>query len=228
MSQRIADTLEVLDLAYNLAKQTPNGHTSSWRKESVSHVASRGVDNRTVYAHLVGKNTGYTLSSHEIDLLIGTWINEESNELEKWILKSCSKLDEKNRVRQFFTKIQTTPIASDFNAPESIERHLITTYRVLRDTALARRIKADNDYTCQLCGNRIMLSENTPYAEAHHVKPLGTPHNGPDHPGNIVCLCPNCHVKFDYGSIKINQDQFKTVLPEFIRYHNKIICKNKV
>jgi predicted restriction endonuclease len=228
MSQRIADSIEVLDLIYNLAKQNPNSPASFWRRESVSHVASRGVDNRTVYAHLVGKNTAFTLSSHEIDRMIGSWINENSNELENWILKSCNWRDEESRVKQFFTKNQATPIASDFNDPESIERHLITTYRVLRDTALARRIKADNDYKCQLCGNRIMLSENDPYAEAHHVKPLGAPHNGPDHPGNIVCLCPNCHVKLDYGSIKISPDKFKTVHSEFIRYHNEIIYKNKV
>ena len=228
MSQRIADSIEVLDLIYNLSKQNPNSPASSWRRESVSHVASRGVDNRTVYAHLVGKNTAFTLSSNEIDRMIGSWINENSNELENWILKSCNERDEEIRIKQFFTKNQATPIASDLNDPESIERHLITTYRVLRDTALARRIKADNDYKCQLCGNRIMLSENGPYAEAHHVKPLGTPHNGPDHPGNIVCLCPNCHVKLDYGSIIISQDKFKTVHSEFIRYHNEIIYKNKV
>lgn len=55
MSQRIADSKEVLDLVLNLAKQNPNRSASSWRREAVEHVASRGVDKRTVYAHLVGK-----------------------------------------------------------------------------------------------------------------------------------------------------------------------------
>jgi predicted restriction endonuclease len=225
MSQRIADILEVLDLVCDFSKQNPNRSATFWRNKSIYHVASRGVDKRTVYAHLIGKNTPYTLSSKEIDRMISVWINENSKELENWILKTCRRRNEKNRVNQFFTTKQATPIASDYNEPESIERHLISTYRVLRDTALARRVKADNDYKCQLCGSRIMLADNNPYAEAHHVKPLGSPHNGPDHLGNIVCLCPNCHVKFDYGAVKIDRDRFRTVLPEYVHYHNQIICK---
>ncbi len=228
MSQRIADILEVLDLISDFSKQNPNRSASFWRRKAVSHVASRGVDYRTVYAHLVGKNTPYTLSSNEIDRMISVWINDNSKELENWILKSCYRQREEDRVNQFFTSKQATPIASDYNEPELIERHLVSTYRVLRDTALARRVKADNDYKCQLCGSRIMLPDNNPYAEAHHVKPLGSPHNGPDHLGNIVCLCPNCHVKFDYGAVKIDEDLFRSVLPEYVSYHNEIICKNLV
>ena len=226
MSQRIADSLEVLDLAYNLAKQNPYKSPNYLRRKAVIHVASRGVDSRTVYAHLVGKNTSYTVSAIEIDRMIGEWINRDSKELLDWILKSCRQRHEEDRVKLFFSKKQVAPVASDFNEPTKIERHLISTYRILRDTALARRVKADNNYRCQLCGSQIMLSDNTPYAEAHHVKPLGAPHNGPDHPGNIVCLCPNCHVKFDYGAVRIDKDRFKTVLTEYIRYHNEIICKN--
>jgi putative restriction endonuclease len=45
-----------------------------------------------------------------------------------------------------------------------------------------------------------------PYAEACHIKPLGRPHNGPDTPENILCLCPNCHVLFDEFALWINDD----------------------
>ncbi|WP_406603762.1 HNH endonuclease [Neolewinella aquimaris] len=27
--------------------------------------------------------------------------------------------------------------------------------------------------------------------------PLGAPHNGPEDLSNLLCLCPNYHVKFD-------------------------------
>lgn len=227
MSQRIADSLEVLDLIRRLAQHNPNKSSTSLRKEAISHVASRGVKTNTVFAHIVGKNTAHTLSANEIDSLITSWIEEGSTDLEKWILNSCDKQDEK-RVSQFFFIEQSTPFAADINEPEITEKHLVTTYRVLRDTALARRIKADNDYKCQVCGERILLSKDNPYAEAHHIKPLGSPHNGPDHPGNIVCVCPNCHVKLDYGAIEIDQKIFENVLPEFIEYHNKVILKNGV
>lgn len=44
------------------------------------------------------------------------------------------------------------------------------------------------------------------YAEAAHVRPLGSPHNGPDTPDNILCLCPNHHVLFDHGGAGISGD----------------------
>ncbi|MFC1523826.1 HNH endonuclease [Thermodesulfobacteriota bacterium] len=225
MSQRIADSLEVLDLIRVFSRQYPNELASFWRQNAVSHVASRGVEKNTVFAHLVGKNTRHKLSAYDIDRLIKDWITDGSEDLQKWILKSCGKTDDE-RVNHFFISDQSTPLAIDINDPEQTEKHLVTTYRVLRDTALARRIKADNDYTCQICGEKLSIGDGKPYAEAHHIKPLGNPHNGPDHPGNIVCVCPNCHVKLDYGSIKINQTLFINILPEFIEYHNEIIAKN--
>ena len=224
MSQRIADSLEVLDLIQQIAQQNPNKSASDWRSEAIAHVASRGVEKNTVFAHLVGKNIAHTLSANEMDRLITAWVTEGSTDLKNWILKSCGKQDQK-RVSQYFLIEQSTPFAVDINEPEKTEKHLVTTYRVLRDTALARRIKADNDYKCQRCGEQILLSKNRPYAEAHHIKPLGSPHDGPDQPGNIVCVCPNCHVKLDYGSIEIDQKTFKNVLPEFIKYHNEVIRK---
>ena len=45
-----------------------------------------------------------------------------------------------------------------------------------------------------------------PYAEACHILPVGAPHNGPDVPGNVLCLSPNIHVLFDYGAIGIADD----------------------
>ena len=44
------------------------------------------------------------------------------------------------------------------------------------------------------------------HAEICHIKPLGRPHNGPDVPENILCLCPNCHVLLDEYSLWIDDD----------------------
>jgi putative restriction endonuclease len=73
-----------------------------------------------------------------------------------------------------------------------------------------------------------------PYAEAAHVRPLGAPHNGPDTPDNILCLCPNHHVLLDHGGVAVAEDLtvlgaegHLTVHPEhkldkeYLRYHRE-------
>lgn len=78
-----------------------------------------------------------------------------------------------------------------------------TVQRIVRNTALAERIKRLYDFTCQICGQRLETAAG-PYAEGAHIRPLGTPHNGADTSGNILCLCPNCHVRFERGGLVIN------------------------
>lgn len=84
-------------------------------------------------------------------------------------------------------------------------RHETTTLRIIRDTQQARRVKELYDYHCQVCDIRLEGSAG-PYAEAAHIRPLGTPHNGPDTIDNLLCLCPNHHVLFDYGGFAIAND----------------------
>lgn len=85
-----------------------------------------------------------------------------------------------------------------------------TTLRIVRDTALSATIKSAHDYRCQICDIQLAVPTGF-YAEAAHVQPLGSPHNGPDITGNVLCLCPNHHVLFDKGTIWI--DSSKTVQP---------------
>ena len=85
-----------------------------------------------------------------------------------------------------------------------------TTLRIVRDTALSVAVKAAHAYRCQVCDFQLAVPTGF-YAEAAHVHPLGTPHNGPDISGNVLCLCPNHHVMFDKGTIWI--DPSKTVQP---------------
>ena len=42
--------------------------------------------------------------------------------------------------------------------------------------------------------------------EGAHIRPLGAPHDGPDTPDNILCLCPNHHVLFDQGAFHLGDD----------------------
>jgi hypothetical protein len=124
--------------------------------------------------------------------------------------------------------LPTAPQAFDLS--ESSVREAVTIYRILRDTELAKKVKWIHQYACQLCGHSIFLPDGTKYAEAHHIRPLGEPHRGPDVLGNIMCVCPNHHAELDYGArdLKVNELQTvegHTVEPQYIDYHNHNIYK---
>jgi putative restriction endonuclease len=124
------------------------------------------------------------------------------------------------------SSIQEEP--GEYDAAARKESRVI---RIVRDTQQSRRVKELYNYTCQICGIRLEGSAG-PYAEAAHIKPLGAPHNGPDILDNLLCLCPNHHVLFDYGGFAIDDDFSLLGIPgqltikaehkvrrEHIRYH---------
>lgn len=80
-----------------------------------------------------------------------------------------------------------------------------TVQRIIRDTKQAHAIKRRYDYSCQVCRMRLEGLAG-PYAEAAHIRPLGSPHYGPDTSDNLLCLCPNHHVLFDFGGFAIADD----------------------
>ena len=117
---------------------------------------------------------------------------------------------------------------------ESPSRSLVSWQRIVRNTQVGREVKELYDYTCQICSARLE-SPSGPYAECCHIKGLGKPHNGPDKKGNVLCLCPNCHVLFDYHALIINEDFIisptgsKLMLkeehvldPDCVAYHRKM------
>lgn len=125
--------------------------------------------------------------------------------------------------------VDRTPVAADLPlGNETPERTQQTTYRLLRDTKLAREIKLLHRNACQICGIALQVSPTRTYAEAHHVIPLGSRHNGPDIPGNILVLCPNHHAMCDMGAILLSHDVIRSVYghhiaDESIDYHNRHI-----
>lgn len=88
---------------------------------------------------------------------------------------------------------------------ENPERKKTTVERVVRDTRQAKKVKQHYNYRCQVCGIAIKTSGGF-YAEAAHIRPLGSPHNGADTTENLLCLCPNHHKMLDMGSMSINDD----------------------
>ena len=76
---------------------------------------------------------------------------------------------------------------------------------VVPETPHAQAIKQLYHYRCQICGVQLRGAAG-PYAEAVHIRPLDAPHNGPDTPENMLCLCPNCHILLNIGGVGIGDD----------------------
>lgn len=140
--------------------------------------------------------------------------------LPEGFLKDTDLFDEMNQTPQAYD-------IEDYGQPDKIK---VSTYRILRDTLLARKVKIRHNYRCQICNETIQLPTGKFYAEAHHIRPLGQPHNGPDIEANIICLCPNHHVLLDYGVIPLDLSTLELrgkhrISKEFVEYHNQKIYR---
>lgn len=105
----------------------------------------------------------------------------------------------------------------DDEIPPTIDSRII---RRIRDTSMSQSLKKVYTNHCQVCGDTIVTGINDYYSEAHHLKPLGKPHFGPDIISNLIVLCPNHHAEFDAKSISLNPD---TLLIEHIYKRNQFI-----
>ena len=94
---------------------------------------------------------------------------------------------------------------TDYDVGGLAPRAETTIQRVVRNGDTVQQIKILHDYRCQICDTRLETLAG-PYAEGAHIRPLGQPHNGVDGADNILCLCPNCHVRLDFGAIVIADD----------------------
>jgi predicted HNH restriction endonuclease len=105
-------------------------------------------------------------------------------------------------------------------------RRGVTVDRIVRDAAIARRLKILYGYRCQICDTRLELKSGF-YCEAHHIKPLGRPNNGPDKESNLIIVCPNHHTLLDFGAMRLVPTDFKhakhSIAQEFIDFHNKTL-----
>jgi predicted restriction endonuclease len=95
------------------------------------------------------------------------------------------------------------PLAASPDQDKLPKRVKVEISRCIRDTVLARELKARYDHTCQLCGTRITLPNGEGYSEAHHVRPLALAHRGRDRRDNLIVLCPTHHAEFDYGVLAL-------------------------
>lgn len=76
--------------------------------------------------------------------------------------------------------------------------------RFVRNTEKTRRIRKMYRDKCQVCGIVIDVPGGGRYSEVHHLHPLKE--DGDDNYGNMIVLCPNHHVEFDYRAMGIFED----------------------
>jgi 5-methylcytosine-specific restriction protein A len=67
-----------------------------------------------------------------------------------------------------------------------------------RSEALKQYVILRSKGVCEGCGNQAPFkTKKGPYLECHHLYRLAD--GGPDHPENVVALCPNCHRRAHYA-----------------------------
>jgi hypothetical protein len=105
-----------------------------------------------------------------------------------------------------------------------------TIQRVIRDSAVGRSLKQLYQYQCQVCGMTIELPNNRYYAEIHHLRPVGKPHNGKDGTPNTIVVCPHHHAMFDLGAIAIdpNTQTVKHWNPDGTENDSSLILKHRL
>ena len=86
-----------------------------------------------------------------------------------------------------------------------VERRSVERQEQKRDRKKAAVLKQHYDNTCIFCGTRLQVSEDNFYSEAAHIRGLGEPHNGPDKVSNMLVLCPNHHLQFDRGMLRLSK-----------------------
>jgi len=126
------------------------------------------------------------------------------------------------------TIVQAPLTACDLGEPEPAERSLMTVSRIIRDSRIVQQLKSVYEYRCQICSNTIELRTGQGrYCEAHHIRPLGRPHEGSDNIANLVIVCPNHHAMLDFGAIPSASNELQITRHRIdqanIDYHNSNI-----
>ncbi len=129
-------------------------------------------------------------------------------------------------------ELEARPVIA-LDAAEPPARIVTTVVRVIRDTQMTGRIKRLRGNKCQICSCVLRLPDGRSYSEAHHIQPLGSPHNGPDIAANILVVCPNHHALLDFGAMRLDPSALihhdaHRIDPRFITYHNDVVAAEVV
>ncbi len=87
---------------------------------------------------------------------------------------------------------------------EPPEKFKSSTTRFIRDTKKTIKLKKMYEHACQVCKLQIKIQKDHHYSEVHHIHPLK--YGGDDSFSNMIVLCPNHHIFFDYKIFGIDMD----------------------
>lgn len=89
-------------------------------------------------------------------------------------------------------------------SPERIRKMISVTLR--KDTSFINALKKAAGFRCQFpnCGHQIKTKSGDFYIEVAHIEAVKN--NGKGVLGNLLVLCPNHHKEFDFGDLKISNN----------------------
>lgn len=135
----------------------------------------------------------------------GEYFNPSS---EYWKTQGIKKFNQWRKMWTLLRKQEAVDLRADCpDKAKALMRKTITVNRIIRDNALSRFLKSLYESRCQICVYTFRVPGGKKYAETHHIRPLGNPHNGPDNEDNMLVLCPLHHAMFDYGVIALHPEK---------------------
>lgn len=237
------DVLAVLsELLQRLQLSGPGPDIPKLRRDAVQAVAAQELAARRFKNAVSAENSIEDACSRRLngigiatfDQFVDEWLRGRPDALSTALMAKATTDSQRQRIAQLLGSRDSqpaTPLAQDLEPPPP-ERVKTTTSRIVRDSSLSNRVKALHSYECQICGHTLTLADGSRYAEGHHIQPLGSPHDGGDVLGNILCLCPNHHAACDLGAIKLVLAELRhavghAVDQRYIDYHNAKIYPGK-
>ena len=93
--------------------------------------------------------------------------------------------------------------ASPYRSASGSENPILPAFR--RNVSSTKLLKQWYEDRCQMCREVLVLpAPLNRYSEGAHIRARGD--GGPDTVENLLCLCPNCHVLFDFGARALTDD----------------------
>lgn len=237
MSHLVAD--DILDVLFEIRRRFDlSGSVADiveLRRDVVRHVARREQDARRFKNYVSARNSiedgcSRRLGGFEIavfDRLVEEWLRGQPDALRAAVLANTATDSQRQRITELLGSVEYQPATPAVHALASPRPERITTTisRVARDTGRSRLVKVIHNCECQICGYALSLPDGSRYAEGHHIQPLGSPHDGPDELGNIICVCPNHHAACDLGAIRLVIEELRhadghDIDRRYVDYHN--------
>jgi predicted restriction endonuclease len=230
MSKRISHILEVITATKNHYSGQSLESIRQARIAAEKHITSvHQLKTNTTIADKYGRQFRPHINKvHEFDSALHRYFSEGDMNLRDVLLFHAVNSDDKKAIHELFTKpsFLENPDVEPNVSPARIETSV---NRIVRRVSIAESLKLVYDYRCQICGTRLEVSPAVFYCEVHHIKPLGTPHNGNDEEFNMLCVCPNHHVLLDRAGIIIDENKLllkrHQLKANCVSHHNKRVIE---